>query len=241
VTALLEIRDLLVRRDGRDVLEIDHLAVQPGEVLAAVGPNGAGKTTFFLAVALLLKPQSGKIEFGGQRVHGLPETAYRRRMALVLQEPLLFDATVYQNATIGLKFRGLGAAEVKRRATHWLGRMGIAHLAGRSAHKLSGGEAQRVSLARAFVLEPELLLLDEPFSGLDNATRIRLLDDLRAVLAETGTTAIFITHDLREAARLATHVAVFLDGKMLQAGKAKDVFERPSTPQVAAFLGTVEA
>ena len=102
---------------------------------------------------------------------------------------------------------------------------------------LSGGEAQRVSLARAFVLNPELLLLDEPFSALDAPTRLRLLDDLKAILLETGTTTIIVTHDLKEAARLATRVAVMLDGKIAQIGASQEVFSNPASPEIASFLG----
>lgn len=241
MSALLEVHDLLVRLDGHNVLEVGHLAVQRGEVLAAVGPNGAGKTTFFLTVALLLRPQRGRIVLAGQRAGDRDDTSYRRHLALVLQEPLLFDATVHQNAAMGLRFRGMARPEIERRSKQWLDRLGIAHLAERSARKLSGGEAQRVSLARALVLEPELLLLDEPFSGLDNVTRSRLLDDLREVLKETGTTTIFVTHDLGEAKQLSTHLAVFIGGRVVQTGSTMRVFERPSTPEVAGFLGTVGA
>ena len=236
---LLEIHDLLVRREGSPVLEIDYLAVEAGEVLAVVGPNGAGKSTLFLTLARLLKTQRGRIDFDGHSLISLNETAYRRRIALVLQEPLLFDMSVYQNAAIGLNFRGLPRAEIYRRVTHWLARLGIAHLVQRPARKLSGGESQRVSLARAFVLQPELLLLDEPFSALDAHTRISLLNDLKSLLAETNTTAIFITHDLQEAVQLATRIAVILNGKLCQAGVQAEVFKKPATPQVAAFLGTV--
>jgi tungstate transport system ATP-binding protein len=142
---------------------------------------------------------------------------------------------------MGLRFRGLPREAVKVRVARWLSRLEIEHLAARSARKISGGEAQRVSLARAFVLEPELLLLDEPFSGLDNATRRRLLGDLRAILLETRTTAIFITHNLNEAIRIASHLAVFLEGRVCQVGTVTEVLDRPATPQIAALLGTVGA
>jgi len=237
MSTILEIRDLLVRRDGRNVLDIARLDVERGEVLAAVGPNGAGKTTFFLTVARLLRPQRGEIRMDGAPIFGLHETTYRRRLALVMQEPLLFDMTVRDNVAIGLGFRNIRRQETERRAQEWLERLDIGHLAERSGRKLSGGEAQRVSLARAFVLRPHLLLLDEPFSGLDSVTRMRLLSDLRMALAETGTTAIFITHDLGEARQLATQLAVFLGGKLRQTGPVREVFEQPITPQVGAFLG----
>ena len=236
MTALIEIRDLLVRREKQTVLEIEHLSVEAGEVLAVVGPNGAGKSTLFLTLARLLKAAHGTIHFDG--ADSLSTLEYRRRIALVLQEPLLMDASVKDNAAIGLRFRGIPKAEIERRVSHWLERLGVAHLADRPARKLSGGESQRVSLARAFVLQPELLLLDEPFTALDAPTRIRLLEDLQSVLAETATTTIFITHDLQEAAKLATRMAVMLNGRIHQVGDPRQVFAHPVDSQVAKFLGT---
>ena len=235
MSALIEVRDLLVRREKQTVLEIAHLSVEAGEVLAVVGPNGAGKSTLFLTLARLLKHEHGAIHFNGHE--SISTLEYRRRIALVLQEPLLMDATVRENAAIGLRFRGIPKAEADRRVAHWLERLGVAHLAERSARKLSGGESQRVSLARAFVLEPELLLLDEPFTALDSPTRARLLDDLKAVLGETTTTTIFITHDLREAEKLGTRVAVMLKGRVHQVGEPREVFAHPADAQVAEFLG----
>ena len=236
MTALIEIRDLLVRREKQTVLEIEHLSVEAGEVLAVVGPNGAGKSTLFLTLARLLKAARGTIHFDG--TSSLNTLEYRRRIALVLQEPLLMDAKVKDNAAIGLRFRGIPKAEINRRVGHWLERLGVAHLAERPARRLSGGESQRVSLARAFVLQPELLLLDEPFTALDAPTRIRLLEDLKSVLSETATTTIFITHDLQEAAKLATRMAVMLNGHIHQVGDPRQVFAHPINAQVAEFLGT---
>lgn len=234
---LLEIRDLHVERDHQAVLAIEHLEVQPGDVLAIVGPNGAGKSTLFLTLARLLKTQRGEIIFHGRPLEKLDPVTYRRQIALVLQEPLLLDITVRENVALGLRFRGVPVLEIRQRVSLWLRRLGIPHLEGRLARKLSGGEAQRVSLARAFVLHPELLLLDEPFTSLDSPTRARLLDDLKSVLAETSTTSIFITHDLDEALRLATRLAVILDGRIHQIGPPRQVFESPATSKVAEFLG----
>jgi len=235
--SLLELHDLHVHREGQKVLEIDHLDVHPGEVMAIVGPNGAGKSTLFLALARLLKSQRGEIIFDGQPLDKLDALAYRRRIALVLQEPLLLDTSVRENVALGLRFRGLPAFEIQQRVNLWLGRLGIAHLEERPARRLSGGEAQRVSLARAFVLQPELILLDEPFTSLDSPTRARLLEDLKSVLAETATTTIFITHDLDEALKLATRLAVILGGRIHQIGAPRSVFDFPATMQVAQFLG----
>lgn len=237
MTALVELRGLRVVRDRRLVLEIEHLAVEPGQVLAIVGPNGAGKSSLLLVLARLLKPERGEIFFSGRPADQLSDLDYRRRIGLVLQEPLLLDTSVFENVATGLRFRHLPRAEITRRVETWLERLGIASLRLRSAARLSGGEAQRVSLARAFALQPELLLLDEPFSSLDSPTRSRLLDDLHALLAETSTTTILITHDLKEAAYLAGWVAVLLGGRVRQAGLPEQVFSTPVDDEVAAFLG----
>ncbi|HET8669664.1 MAG TPA: ABC transporter ATP-binding protein [Candidatus Saccharimonadales bacterium] len=237
MTPLLQLSNLLVRREGSIVLDVNSLSVASGEVLAIVGPNGAGKSTLFLVLARLLKADRGQVIFNGRHTDSFGDLEYRRQLALVLQEPLLMDMSVYENAAIGLKFRRRPKAQIEEQVNHWLHRLGVAHLSNRPARKLSGGEAQRVSLARAFVLQPELLLLDEPFTSLDAPTRIRLLEDLKSVLAETKMTTIFITHDLQEALKLATHMAVILDGRIEQCGTSQNVFDRPINDRVADFLG----
>jgi tungstate transport system ATP-binding protein len=213
---LIEIRNLQVRRNKRLVLEIDALDIEKSAVLAVIGPNGAGKTSLLLALARLLKPEHGGIHFNGYSADS--DLAYRRRIGLVMQDPLLLNTSVFENVATGLRFRGLPGAEITPRVSQWLERLGIPHLAKRPASQISGGEAQRVSLARAFVLEPELLLLDEPFSSLDPETRAILRRDLRATLQETRVTTIFVTHDLDDARALANQVATLKDGKLHWAG-----------------------
>lgn len=236
-TDLLTIRNLVIRRGGRLVLEVNDLSVHQHEVLAIVGPNGAGKSTLLLVLARLLHPGQGEILFNGKSAHRESDLAYRRRLALVLQDPLLFDTSVHDNVATGLRFRGLPASEIQPRVTEWLEHLGISHLDGRRANELSGGEGQRVSLARALVLNPELLLLDEPFGALDPPTRSRLLEDLGQILPAAKTTTILITHDLKEAARLSSRVAVMLNGQIVQIGAPQEVFSNPANPDVAAFLG----
>ena len=221
----------------RPVLSIEHLEVEAGQVLAIVGPNGAGKSSLLLVLARLLKPDCAEIFFDGQPAQTLHTLDYRRRIGLVLQEPLLLDGSVFDNVALGMRFRHVPPDEITRRVETWLERLGISELRRRSARQLSGGEAQRVSLARAFSLEPQLLLLDEPFSSLDAPTRARLLEDLHGLLAETATTTILITHDLNEATRLANRLAVLLDGCIRQIGTPQEVFAAPANPEVAAFLG----
>ena len=232
----LELRDVIVRRAGVEVLRVGELGVETGEVLAVIGPNGAGKSTLLQVAALVLRPSQGEVLFDGAPV-GVDTLATRRRLAIALQAPHLIHASVLENAALGLRLRGVAAAERRRRALDWLRRFGVEALAARPATRLSGGEAQRVSLARAFAVAPELLLLDEPFSGLDEATRGGLLDDLAGVLGETGVTTVFVTHDRNEALRLADRVAVLIGGRLRQVGPAAAVFGAPADEEVAAFVG----
>ena len=234
---ILNVHNLLIRRGERTTLQIDRLDVIEGETLAVIGPNGAGKSTLLLTLARLLHPARGQILFRGQSLENLGDLAYRRRIALVLQEPLLLDTTVFNNVAAGLRYRRLPRLEVEIRAGEWLERLGVAHLRDRHSRQLSGGEAQRVSLARAFAIQPEVLLLDEPFSALDAPTRLRLLDDFQALLAATEITTIFITHDLDEALLLGDRVAVLLAGQLRQVGAPDQVFNGPADEDVAAFVG----
>ncbi len=236
MTPLVEIRKLLVKRGEHPALQFEQLTIENGEVLAVVGPNGAGKSTLLLTLARLLKPERGEIRFNGQQASAESDTVYRRRVALVMQDPLLFDTSVFENVASGLKFRGIAKDEIRRKVPLWLERLGVGHLAKRRAGQLSGGEAQRVSLARALVLEPQLLLLDEPFSALDPPTRSRLLDDLGALLSATATTTVFVTHDLPEAAQLAGRMAVIIGNRLRQVGNPEVVFASPADEEVAGFV-----
>jgi len=203
-----------------------------------VGPNGAGKSTLLLSLARLIKPERGDILFNEIPVEGESDLAYRRRIALVLQDPLLFDTSVFDNVAAGLRFRGLHKNDIAPRVETWLERLGIIHLKNRRADELSGGEGQRVSLARALVLAPELLLLDEPFGALDPPTRNRLFEDLRRILPESGTTTIFITHNLPEARQLAGRMAIIVSGRVRQIGSVNDILKSPADEDVRSFLAT---
>ncbi len=236
LTPKLSVRGLAVRRGGRAVVDVPSLDVQPGAVLAIIGPNGAGKTTLLLHLALLERPSAGEVLFEGTPTRGR-ERAFRRRMAVVFQEPLLLDRTVLDNVETGLRLRGVARAARRERATHWIERFGVGALAQRSSRTLSGGEAQRVSLARAFALQPEVLLLDEPFSALDTPTRSSITEDLASALAETRTTTVLVTHDHDEAARLGDRVAMMIRGRIRQSGVPAEVFGAPVDEDVAAFVG----
>jgi tungstate transport system ATP-binding protein len=235
---ILQARHLQVHRGGAKVLEVPALDLRAGEVLALMGPNGAGKSTLMLALAGLLPPSTGELRFRNHALQSHADCqAFRRRMTMVFQDPLLLDTTVAQNIASGLKLRGVPAAERNPPVADWARRLGVGDLLNRPAHQLSGGEAQRTALARAFVLNPEILFLDEPFSALDTQTRDGLIDDLGRILAETGTTAVLSTHDQGEAVRLAHRLAVMNEGRIIQLGGLREVMNHPEDPFVAAFVG----
>ena len=236
MTAKLSLRNIVVRRGAVEVLRIQHLDLHEGEVLGVLGPNGAGKSTLLQVLALLERPAEGEVRFEGAPVVGRV-LELRRRLAVIFQESLLLNRSVESNVALGLSLRGMPRGERHERVHRWLGRFSIDGLAKRSARTLSGGEAQRVALARAFALEPEVLLLDEPFSALDQPTRETLLEELATVLSETRVTAVFVTHDRDEAARLAHRVAVIADGRLRQVGPTADVFTAPADETVAAYVG----
>jgi molybdopterin-binding protein len=234
---VVALHGIQVSRAGRTVLSIPELAVEAGQVLAVIGPNGAGKSTLLRVMGLLETPTAGSVRFQGERVSPSDGLAVRRRMASVFQEPLLTDATVLDNVALGLRFRGVDGGRIAPRVAEWLEQLGIAHLAARQARTLSGGEAQRTALARALVLEPELLLLDEPFSALDQPTREGLIEDLGRILRGRRTTAVLVTHDRAEAQALGDRVAVVLGGQLLQVDQAAQVFRAPVSEEVARFVG----
>ena len=234
---VLRLRDARVNYGDSTVLRVASLDVYAGEILALLGPNGSGKSTLLRVLGLLQRPSAGKVYFRDEEVDRKSSLAFRRCIASVFQEPLLLNGTVYDNAALGLRLRGLKRAEVDRWLDPWLDRLGIGHLRSRRVRTLSGGEAQRTCLVRAFVLQPQLLLLDEPFSPLDPLSRESLLNDLHVILRETRITTVFVTHNRDEAFALANRVGVLSKGELLQLGPTADVFMRPSTEEVADVVG----
>ena len=234
--AAVEVRDLEVERGGRVVLRLPAFAAPRGHVTAVIGPNGSGKSTLLAALQLLIKPRRGVLTLDGAPMWDDP-LGTRRRTASVFQEALLLSMSVRRNVETALGLHKVPRGERRDRAMRWLRRLGVDGLADRHARELSGGEAQRVSLARAFALEPSLLLLDEPFSALDAPTRTALIDDFAAIVRETGVTTLLVTHDREEALRLADHVALLIGGTLRQSGPPETVFSAPADPEVAAFVG----
>ena len=228
-------RGLLVVDRGRRRLAVESLEVADGETLAVLGPNGAGKSTLLRAL-VHLEPAATCDEL---LLDGRPvaRPQLRTAVAAVLQRPVLQRASVLDNAAAGLRLRGVPRARARGLALPWLDALKIAHLADRPARTLSGGEAQRVAVARALAVRSEVLLLDEPFTGLDATTRADLVADLRAVLDHSRAAVLLVTHDRDEAAALAHRTALLLRGRIRQLGATADVLDAPTDLECAHLLG----
>ena len=236
---LLETVDLGQKYGDRYVLEGVNLKVDKGEVFALIGPTGAGKTTLLRLLDLLEPPATGKIYFDGIDVdcskHRMLEV--RRRMAFVQQKPLVFNMSVFDNVACGLRWRGEKDGIIRQKAEDALEIVDMSEYRDRNAKTLSGGETQRVAVARALVTEPELLLLDEPTANLDPVSISKVEEILARIIAEQETTVVIATHDMSQGQRLASSVGVLIGGRLLQVGTALEVFTSPQTKEVAELVG----
>ena len=223
--ALLEIRGISKSYGKAEILKNIDLMVEAGEVLALIGPTGSGKTTLLRLMSLLEEPSMGCILFDGQKVTAASEREKlkaRRRMAMVFQKPVMFKASVSENVSFGLKMRGI---DDPKKIEEALAAVGLSGLENRDANTLSGGEMQRIALARALVLEPELLLLDEPTANLDPES-VASIDRLLQSLSGQKTAVILATHNMMECKRLATRVAVLQAGRLAAVGLPEEVFRQ---------------
>lgn len=212
------------------------LTIHDSELIALLGPSGCGKTTVLKAVAGLLIPASGDVKFDGVSV--LPSPAEHRGATLVFQKPLLFPyMTVVENVGFGLKMRRLAKADIAKRVAQALQWVRLEGYERRKPHELSGGQEQRVALARALVTEPRVLLLDEPFSALDENLRGEMRMLVRELQRRLQITTIFVTHDQREALAVADRIALLLDGRIEQCGEPRELLLNPCSAQAARFFG----
>jgi len=242
VAATLEVRDLVKAFAGRPAVDGVSFVVPAGEIAVLLGPSGCGKTTTLRCVAGLEHPTAGSIGIGGKLVSsprdGVMVPPRRRDIGMVFQSYAVWPhMTVAQNVRYPLRARGIARADADRQVAETLDLVGLHDFAERPVVSLSGGQMQRVALARSLVYRPHLLLLDEPLSNLDAKLRVRLRDDLRRILKATGMTALYVTHDQSEAVVLGDRVGVMRDGKLLQMASPHEIYNRPADLFVANFTG----
>ncbi len=234
----VSIQELTKVYPGADAPALDRLSLEiaSGELTALLGPSGCGKTTTMKMIAGLLEPTSGDVRFDDRSI--LRDKPEHRGVVMVFQNYLLFPyMSVADNVGFGLKMRKTDSAEIKRRVGEMLDLVKLPDLGDRRPSALSGGQQQRIALARALIVQPEVLLLDEPLSNLDAHLRFEMRDLIRSLQQEMGITTIFVTHDQEEAVVLADRVALILDGQMKQYDRADVFYKRPVDEATARFFG----
>ncbi|GLW10776.1 ABC transporter ATP-binding protein [Microtetraspora sp. NBRC 13810] len=238
MTASVELRGL--RKTFGQVYALDglDLTIQPGELITFLGPSGCGKTTALRCVAGFEHPDTGAVLLDGADITAIP--ANRRDAGMVFQSYSLFpNLSVRDNVAFGLRIRKAPVARRHARAAELLELVGLPSHGDRYPHQLSGGQQQRVALARALALEPRVLLLDEPLSALDAKVRVALREEIRRLQLSLGITTIFVTHDQEEAMAVSDRVAVLRAGRLEQCATPAEIYDRPATPFVAEFVGTM--
>ncbi len=234
----LDLVNLHKRFGNVDAVNHINLSVGNGEFLCILGPSGCGKSTALRMIAGFETPTSGDVRIDGASVVEMPPN--RRPTAMVFQKYTLWPhMKVYENIAFGLHLRRLPRAEIDRKVQGALDLVGLSSYGPRYPAQLSGGEQQRIALARALVLEPKILLLDEPFSNLDALLRVRLREELRRIQRQVHITAIFVTHDQEEALSLADRIAVMSKGQIEQLDKPSVIYAHPQTLFVADFIGAM--
>jgi ABC-type Fe3+/spermidine/putrescine transport system ATPase subunit len=235
--SILSIQNLHKRFDDDvGVLHGISLDVRAAEIACLLGPSGCGKTTLLRIIAGLETPDRGEVLFEGRGVLDVP--VHKRGFGLMFQDYALFPhKDVAANVAFGLQMQGLPTREVQRRVEEALELVNLQHLAHRDIHQLSGGEQQRVALARSLAPRPRLLLLDEPIGALDRTLRDRLLEELRGILKRVQVTVLYVTHDQSEAFAISDRVILMRQGQVVQAGAPEDVYRTPANAWAAAFLG----
>jgi iron(III) transport system ATP-binding protein len=225
------------RYEATPLFEDLNLEIPSGKFFTLLGPSGCGKTTLLRMLAGFVSPHAGRIWFGDRDVTSLP--VHRRGVGMVFQDYALFpDRSAAANVMYGLEARGVSRREAKERAHRLLERVGLAGLAERSPATLSGGQRQRVAMARALVINPQLLLLDEPLAALDVKLRVELRAMVRELQLESGITTVFVTHDQEEALAMSDVVAVMDRGRIVQMGAPSEIYARPLSAYAADFLGS---
>lgn len=236
VGSMLEIQQIRKSFEGQTVLEKINLRIGEGEFFSLLGPSGCGKTTLLRILAGLESPTSGQILLDGARVDHLPPQ--KRPFNMVFQKYALFPhLTVKENIAFGLKLQKIPNSQIEERTQKVLGMVGLQNMSHRKPETLSGGQAQRVAVARALVNEPKVLLLDEPLSALDQKMREHMQVELRSLQKSLGLTFIYVTHDQEEALTLSDRIGVMYQGRLEQVSTPREIYEQPQTSFTAGFVG----
>lgn len=235
---MLEVRGITLEASGRRIIDIPHISLREGEFVSIIGRNGAGKSSLLKALGL-----PGEIKYGSYVLEGKARQFPEDRLSVirmyshVFQSPLLLSGSVLYNVSLPLRLRGVDRANAEKNALKWLQVVQAEAFIGRNPRTLSGGEAARVSLARALVIEPKIMFLDEPFSALDVESRAYVLRNLRGWLDLSGTTGVMVTHTYAEVAMLADRVVVMDKGQIVADGRPEEVLANPEMPFLQDFVG----
>lgn len=238
MTIQFELHNIIKRYHDREVLNIDHLTIPDGKIYTILGPNGSGKTTLLRIMALLLVNDVGSLKVLGETVEWNKAQLLnlRRQMSMVTQTSFMFQGSVNYNVAYGLRKRKISDRNIKRRLNDILEMVGMTDYKEADSRTLSGGERQKIAIARALILKPRVLFLDEPTSNIDSASAAEIEKHIRNINKKWGTTVILVTHNLFQARRLADEVLFLNEGRIIEQGKAAIIFNQPRDERTAAFL-----
>lgn len=230
------IRNLTKVYGEKKVLDIEELNLEEGRITGIIGPSGAGKSTLLYILNGLEKATSGKIVFDGKELRGDPDIETRRQMSMVFQRPTVFNTTVHENMAYSLNLRGINKVETRERVLELAKLIGLEDKLSQKALTLSGGEAQRLSLARAVIHKPKVLLLDEPTANLDPANVAMIEKLVLHAKSEYGTSIVVITHNMFQARRISEKLVFLLNGSIVESGEAHEVFTDPKDSRTLDFI-----
>lgn len=215
MSKIIEIKDMTWVQQGQSILNIPYFSVNDMESVSLMGPNGAGKSSLLSIMAGLQEYTTGSVTLFGKDIKDIPSLELHRRVGLVFQKPMMLNLTVKENLELGLRFRGMKRKEIDMKTEPWLDLMHLSHLTKRRARSLSGGEAQRVSIAQALVVEPEIVFFDEPFANLDKEIRKELMNEIKKLLKKRKVTTVMVTHQRLEAIAMSETIYYMEDGEII--------------------------
>lgn len=232
MSKIIEIKDMTWVQQGQSILNIPYFSVNDMESVSLMGPNGAGKSSLLSIMAGLQEYTTGSVTLFGKDIKDIPSLELHRRVGLVFQKPMMLNLTVKENLELGLRFRGMKRKEIDMKTEPWLDLMHLSHLTKRRARSLSGGEAQRVSIAQALVVEPEIVFFDEPFANLDKEIRKELMNEIKKLLKKRKVTTVMVTHQRLEAIAMSETIYYMEDGEIINKEIIPDDIGKLNTDEV---------